>query len=198
MATCVSLLSAACQQRSDISAPEVARTRAALQNLPLSPSREIMFVIDGSSTMGGACTTRCDDHGQCDPVCEPTDAFEAQRSGLISAVQKIPLSGGFSIGVVLSAYGDASEDACVMWGANATGCASHVSAPNIDPTTHERKGAPRVILPLHAIRSAAVDGRPKPLKFGQHADGAGQGAARTGTEVMRPGVRAPSLRIDRA
>jgi hypothetical protein len=60
-------------------------------------------------------------------------------------------------------------------------------------------GAAGLILIVHCMTWAVVvDGPPKPLKFGHGAGAEGQAAARTGTEGKRPGVSAPSLRIDRA
>lgn len=152
----------ACVDSESTSAGDLGAVGAALSVPSVSAAkRQIMFVIDGSSSMGGACQWRCDSSfntwteppfppaGECIKVCESTADFEKQRDGLIDAIRAIPPSGGFSVGVVLSGYSD--WDSCALWGLDCvTGSDAH-----IDPATGERKGAPRVVLPLRPIRSRA-------------------------------------------
>ncbi|TNF31658.1 MAG: hypothetical protein EP329_12015, partial [Deltaproteobacteria bacterium] len=75
--------------------------------------REIVFIIDGTATMGGACFEYGlpGYTGPDSPIaveCDPTDLFELQKVGVIRAVQSVPIDGSYAVSVVYNWLGQPS------------------------------------------------------------------------------------------
>ena len=170
----LSMLSAACgeQAEDDGDDREIGVSVSAQSSTAM---REIMFVIDGSTEMGGQCTTFCPSPpasreqggapqppfvyagphpapSGCYKMCDPKTDYGAQRDGLKRAISAIPVGTGYAVGVVLSGWGD--FDQCARLGPGAPGCSG---APHYNVVTRERWGAPRLVVPLTDGRS---DGAP--------------------------------------
>src|SRR5262245_41495668 len=101
-----------CTAATEPEASVAATQQAAAVN---NKKREIMFVIDGSASIGGRCSRWCTEDGSssfipagvkypagpnytaCPVECDPKDLWEKQRQGLIAAIRSLPTGGSYAV-----------------------------------------------------------------------------------------------------